>query len=446
MSSERDVWLQYCTYYGVTCDEQGYPSETCPARNYPDPYLPSPCRIWSNLLTGTIPFSIGSWRILTHLDLSHNALNGSIPSSLNPSSLPSLVSIHLNDNFFSSISGAAAFHFSICDLSHNDFPVFRDISLESVKVAVCLFWDEGNKNWSRDGCSSFIDVEKRVICSCLHLTNFTVGAAAPSLAPPAPSSSSGTKREVIVAVSVVVVSLVSVIAVAAFVIIKWKKSYVTDTCLTTIVEDVHNDMSGKIEFIESIEKKEHMEIWKGRLSGMTDRAYKSQFSQRRSTPHAEPHFVMEWMRDGNLRNYLSAHPDGLTTSEILSTLLQVTQGMTYVAKSGLVHNNLTLEHVVLSATDGKVVAKICSFSRCVEEGSKAPEVVENAVVCPADVWSFGIMLLDITSEEDRRDQASPIHTRLLQRREEEELSMRGRSTTGSFRLAPVSKASRSDER
>ena len=51
----------------------------------------------------------------------------------------------------------------------------RDSSSGANKNIVCGFWDTNLLRWSTEGCHTYTsDTEPQVVCSCNHLTDFSV--------------------------------------------------------------------------------------------------------------------------------------------------------------------------------------------------------------------------------------------------------------------------------
>ncbi|EQC29190.1 TKL protein kinase [Saprolegnia diclina VS20] len=110
--------------------------------------------------------------------------------------------------------------------------------------------------------------------------------------------------------------------------------------------------------------------------------------------------VLEFMEDGNLEDYLRAHPSLPWFPVKLQWLYDIALGLAYLHRVGFIHHDLEPCNVLLRGDH----AKLCQFGQCLHASEEfdevattatyaAPEIaVENCNLPESDVWSFGALL------------------------------------------------------
>ncbi|KAH9001757.1 hypothetical protein EDB92DRAFT_1812453 [Lactarius akahatsu] len=128
--------------------------------------------------------------------------------------------------------------------------------------------------------------------------------------------------------------------------------------------------------------------------------------------------VSPWMENGNIRDYVRGNPD----ADRMRLLGEVASGMEFLHENGIVHGDLCGKNVLISG-DGK--AFICGFnlSEFVNPTSDmsrarwlAPERISASVTSPtfkADVWSFGLLCLEVFTDADPYSPYSDLYVPVL---------------------------------
>ncbi|PRP75649.1 Receptor protein kinase-like protein [Planoprotostelium fungivorum] len=307
--------------------------------------------------------------------------------------------------------------------------------------AECLWWQETEERWQRDGCNATRRADDVIVCQCNHLTNFTLGlrpSRANVLNDLSPVQPNNTQNPAIVIaacaaggglLSIIIVSLI------VFFLLRGRRG----SNGVDVVMQSQSDAKMKIEY-ENVIHDGRCKIWKGKLDETTTVAIKKAKEQKREReliveattlkgmhhPNivmyigqdtAEGYFVMEHMNGGSLQQYMTSQ--ALDTSSVLVIAADVARGLSYLTSINMTHIRLSPEKILLSITDGEVSAKIGGMIHvyCIDSPANphsfgvytAPEVIENGTYqTSSSVWSFGVLLFAMAKNDanvyDRRDE------------------------------------------
>ncbi|PRP89127.1 Src protein [Planoprotostelium fungivorum] len=285
-------------------------------------------------------------------------------------------------------------------------------SISPHQKAVCQWWNETGKMWSRDGCDAYIDDFYLVVCMCNHLTNFSVAAIDVA------TKGSDSKMMIVIIVCCGVGGLI-LITILSVIIFKFRarRKYraMEDIGMNSTIEE------DAVEYEEKIAESESSQVWRAKYSDTTMVAVKKmkrmkeQFSEEcrlmKSLHHpnivqylghnvTESYVVMEWMSEGNLAEYMRSLK--LSVDTVLTIASGVSKGLSYIASMGRVHTAIIPTKILIIGR-GTVTAKLCSFSCIVDEGSAVergeksmcmgPEVErEGRWIASEHIWNIGVLL------------------------------------------------------
>ena len=174
----------------------------------------------------------------------------------------------------------------------------------------------------------------------------------------------------------------------------WKGKFKNDTLVAIRCIDVQS-MEGEIkQRVEVMKELKHDNILE--LCGVC-------------TTEKVAYIVTEFMKHGNLHNYLEMNSNTLTTADQVSFSWQVSKGMAYLEEKGIIHGNFTAVKVLIGGKEPEeVICKVSGMFGTEEDKTNigfkvripprwmAPETaVENVYLLESDVWAFGVVLYEI---------------------------------------------------
>ncbi|PRP76926.1 hypothetical protein PROFUN_06204 [Planoprotostelium fungivorum] len=297
-------------------------------------------------------------------------------------------------------------------------------SFPSSADAECLWWQETEERWQREGCNATVRADEVIVCQCNHLTNFTLGARTANSShrnESLPLSPKDQTTVIIIAACVASGGVLLIVIVSLIVFLSG-----VDVTMTT-----EKGEKMKIEYENVIHRGDFSEIWKGKLDETTTIVIKkkkgndgvnhiaAEATTLKGMHHpniilyigqdlAEGYYVMEYMNGGSLQQYMAKQ--ALDASSVFIIAADVTKGLSYLTSIHMTHTHLTPEKVLLSVTDGEISAKISGVSHARSINSRAnpnsfgvytaPEVIESGTYqASSDVWSFGVLLFAMATND-----------------------------------------------
>ena len=116
------------------------------------------------------------------------------------------------------------------------------------------------------------------------------------------------------------------------------------------------------------------------------------------------YIVLENLEGGDLSTYLSDRKEPLNDENICQIIKDITDGIEYLHKTGIMHRDLKLKNVAMTDHSNNATAKLIDFGLSIFHnegflndccGTKyftAPEVLKSNYNIKADIWSFGIIV------------------------------------------------------
>jgi serine/threonine protein kinase len=116
------------------------------------------------------------------------------------------------------------------------------------------------------------------------------------------------------------------------------------------------------------------------------------------------YIVIEDLEGGDLSTYLSERKESLTDEDLIRIIHDITCGIEYLHKIGIMHRDLKLKNIAMTCSSNKATAKLIDFGLslfhndgylndcCGTKYFTAPEVMKNNYNIKADIWSFGVIV------------------------------------------------------
>ncbi|PRP81705.1 putative leucine-rich repeat receptor-like protein kinase [Planoprotostelium fungivorum] len=270
--------------------------------------------------------------------------------------------------------------------------------IPSDEKAVCQWWNETARVWSREGCDLYINEARLAVCQCNHLTNFSIALDQNALS----ATTSNTRTVIIIAVCCAAGGLL-LISVAAVLIYKHfgrQKYRAMEDIGMSIVTDT------AVKYEEMIAESKDSEVWKGTYRETTAVAVKK-MKRMEAKRFGQECQLMKSLHHPNIVQYLGHNMQGslaeyargqeMSVDSMLTIASDVSKGLSYIASMGKVHTAVIPSKIVITG-HSIVTAKLCSFGCTVDEGTQAPEVErEGRWTESGHVWSVGVLLWAMAS-------------------------------------------------
>ncbi|PRP80822.1 tyrosine-protein kinase FRK-like [Planoprotostelium fungivorum] len=289
---------------------------------------------------------------------------------------------------------------------------------------VCRYWNESLNSWEKNGCEVAHQIEGVVVCSCNHLTNFTL-----TNSPPSPLQGGKNITPILIGSIVGGVALLFIIMAIFYVLFvrhqRKKMSSLQAELKTSLTYE-----ASKITTIEIVKDSRNIVVRRGlynetisiALKTSKDRIARKQIADeaRLLQKIRHPHIIqclflyedgdmgecmmMPWCDDMDLKKKLKKKL--LKNQDKMNIACQMAQALSYLQSEGIVHCNICAENVLLSGNEARLAgfSSFSNFSYIDREKSfsirhSAPEVLnERRFMLPADVWSFGVLLWEIFTD------------------------------------------------
>ncbi|PRP73972.1 putative leucine-rich repeat receptor-like protein kinase, partial [Planoprotostelium fungivorum] len=288
--------------------------------------------------------------------------------------------------------------------------------IPSDQEAMCQWWNETERVWSRDGCNLYIDEARLAVCQCNHLTNFSI-----ALNQNAPSATTSNTRTVIIIAVCCAAGGLLLISVAAVLIYKrfGRRKYraMEDIGMSTMTD-------AAVKYEEKIAESKESQVWKGTYRETTAVAVKK-MKRMEAKRFGEECQMMKSLHHPNIVQYLGHNMQGeadsgkkrdlaeyargqeMSVDSMLTIASDVSKGLSYIGSMGKVHTAVIPSKIVIIG-HGIVTAKLCSFGCTVDEGTQVREGERQTCMAPeveregrwtesGHVWSVGVLLWAMAS-------------------------------------------------
>ncbi|PRP79074.1 Rab GTPase [Planoprotostelium fungivorum] len=285
----------------------------------------------------------------------------------------------------------------------------------------CVYWSGLNSLWVRD-CDTVVDGDS-ILCSCSHLTNFSVGIF-PKKAEDASSVPQSNRSIAIPIVAACAAAFVLLSLVLVFVALR-KRSLMRKSRMNVELEFYNSASSfnrDDVVLIEKVHVGTGSTVYSALINGTAEVAVKR--------------FNKGGMHEASLLQYMGVYKDvdgclcmisEMVTGGTLSHALrkskfeihviwsmagQIASAMSYLDSNGIVHGDLTCDNILIkSDRKGTYQIKLCDFGMAREMMSSpskvqnphkesvrwsAPEVLRShQYSTKSDVWAFGVVVWEM---------------------------------------------------
>eukprot|EP01117_Protostelium_nocturnum_P016524 TRINITY_DN6557_c0_g1_i1.p1 TRINITY_DN6557_c0_g1~~TRINITY_DN6557_c0_g1_i1.p1 ORF type:complete len:1221 (+),score=342.31 TRINITY_DN6557_c0_g1_i1:196-3858(+) len=339
----------------------------------------------------------------------------------------------------------------LTNLINISIPLVNNAPLVNGKALECLHWDEDNSFWSSDGCIPTI-FSTYVVCSCNHLTNFSLGYSVPRpTSVPTPSQPTQTSSINFLAASISIPIVFVTVAIIVILFILWnvkRKKEKFEKKKDNLIQ-MDSLESEKVRFIEagSIERHEkvgngaYSNVWRGNYGVGASVAMKQLISEKHEMHFSREASIISKLNHPNVVQYIGLYSDlegnkfivfeylkggsilefirrkGLNPTNLPSILNQLCDALVYLENQQIVHGDVSCRNILIQnlEDENELTIKLIDFGMARHQGSfdtatadeeqlavrwAAPEIMKGTRNWSnkSDVWSFGIVLWEMFND------------------------------------------------
>ncbi|PRP79571.1 calcium-activated BK potassium channel, alpha subunit [Planoprotostelium fungivorum] len=266
----------------------------------------------------------------------------------------------------------------------------------------CFYWSEDNDAWKSDGCSFSLSNNGSAICSCSHLTNFTVGVSLSS-AQVQVEDRQLLDTSIVISIVVGAAVLITIFIIILFFVFKWKrdKTYGGDLELDSVFIPWE-----QVELHERLHESDNSVVYRGTFQGghVALKSHKKGGDREREqrlyayygftvSPTDEGYILLELANLGCLTTLFPS----LTSIQILQIAMDISSAVGYLHEQSFSLKNLSVSNILVSSIEtDEIKIKLCDLSEATQDTDTS-----------LDISQFGYLLWEVQHQR-RRDPAETV--------------------------------------